>query len=130
MPGFRPDITPKSGYVLVRINLQYDEATDKSWDELELGAMSAPIGILSSELRAFVAGKSAAVSPVDKPFAARAEATYQRIIGALLECIAGKVPGVRAHPSFESEAKLMSRRSPSVLMVWMGCRAQSSDQVF
>ncbi|RLA52376.1 MAG: hypothetical protein DRR42_07740 [Gammaproteobacteria bacterium] len=37
----------------------------------------------------------------------RAEATYQNIIAALLDCIAGNLPGVDKHPSFSSEAKLI-----------------------
>jgi len=38
---------------------------------------------------------------------ARAEATYQNIIAALLEVIAGNLPAVERHPSFPSEAKLI-----------------------
>lgn len=37
----------------------------------------------------------------------RAETTYQNIIAALLDCIAGKLPGCKKHPSFASEAKLI-----------------------
>lgn len=37
----------------------------------------------------------------------RAESTYQNIIAALLDCIAGDLPGVEKHPSFPSEAKLI-----------------------
>ncbi len=37
----------------------------------------------------------------------RAETTYQNIIAALLDCIAGNLPNVEKHPSFESEAKLI-----------------------
>ena len=37
----------------------------------------------------------------------RAETTYQNIIAALLDCIAGKVPDIEKHPSFSSEAKLI-----------------------
>lgn len=37
----------------------------------------------------------------------RSEATYQNIIAALLACIAGNLPNVEKHPSFESEAKLI-----------------------
>lgn len=37
----------------------------------------------------------------------RAESTYQNIIAALLECIAGNLPGVEKHPSFASETKLI-----------------------
>ena len=37
----------------------------------------------------------------------RAESTYQNIIAALLDCIAGNLPGVEKHPSFASEAKLI-----------------------
>ncbi len=37
----------------------------------------------------------------------RAETTYQNIIAALLDYIAGKLPGVEKHPSFASEAKLI-----------------------
>ena len=37
----------------------------------------------------------------------RAEATYQNIIAALLDCISGKLPGIDKHPSFSSEAKLI-----------------------
>ena len=37
----------------------------------------------------------------------RAESTYQNIIAALLDCIAGNLPGVENHPSFPSEAKLI-----------------------
>lgn len=37
----------------------------------------------------------------------RAEATYQNIIAALLDCIAGNLPGIEKHPSFSSEAKLI-----------------------
>ncbi|MDP2783288.1 MAG: hypothetical protein Q8O38_01650 [Sulfurimicrobium sp.] len=37
----------------------------------------------------------------------RAETTYLNIIAALLDCIAGNLPNVKKHPSFESEAKLI-----------------------
>jgi hypothetical protein len=37
----------------------------------------------------------------------RAESTYQNIIAALLDCIAGSLPGIEKHPSFSSEAKLI-----------------------
>lgn len=37
----------------------------------------------------------------------RAESTYQNIIAALLDCIAGGLPGIEKHPSFPSEAKLI-----------------------
>lgn len=37
----------------------------------------------------------------------RAESTYQNIIAALLDCIAGGLPGIERHPSFASEAKLI-----------------------
>lgn len=37
----------------------------------------------------------------------RAESTYQNIIAALLDCIAGNLPDVEKHPSFSSEAKLI-----------------------
>ncbi len=37
----------------------------------------------------------------------RAETTYQNIIAALLDFIAGKLPGIEKHPSFTSEAKLI-----------------------
>jgi len=37
----------------------------------------------------------------------RSETTYQNIIAALLDCIAGNVPGTEKHPSFPSEAKLI-----------------------
>lgn len=48
--------------------------------------------------------KSDAVSP---PLSKRAETTYLNIIAALLDCIAGKLPNIDKHPSFESEAKLI-----------------------
>lgn len=37
----------------------------------------------------------------------RSERTYQRIIAVLLKCIEGELPGLVAHPSFASEAKLI-----------------------
>jgi hypothetical protein len=37
----------------------------------------------------------------------RAETTYQNIIAALLDCIAGNLPSIDSHPSFPSEAKLI-----------------------
>lgn len=37
----------------------------------------------------------------------RAETTYQNIIAALLDCIAGNLPDIEKHPSFPSEAKLI-----------------------
>ncbi|MFC1795889.1 hypothetical protein ACFL1V_02180 [Pseudomonadota bacterium] len=37
----------------------------------------------------------------------RAESTYKNIIAALLDCIAGALPSVEKHPSFENEAKLI-----------------------
>ena len=38
---------------------------------------------------------------------ARSETTYQNIIGALLEVIAGRVPGFDKHPDFVSDTKLI-----------------------
>lgn len=37
----------------------------------------------------------------------RAETSYLNMIAALLDCIAGHLPGVNKHPSFESETKLI-----------------------
>lgn len=37
----------------------------------------------------------------------RAESTYQNIIAALLDCIAGNLPNIKKHPSFPNEAKLI-----------------------
>ena len=42
-----------------------------------------------------------------KPLKGRAETTYNNIIGALLEFIAGDSPGMEKHPDFKSEAKLI-----------------------
>lgn len=39
----------------------------------------------------------------------RSKTTYQNIIAALLDCIAGNLPGVDKHPSFDSEARLIER---------------------
>jgi hypothetical protein len=43
----------------------------------------------------------------EKPLGTRAETTYQNIIAALLDCIAGKVPNVGKHPSFKDETQLI-----------------------
>ncbi len=37
----------------------------------------------------------------------RAEATYQNIIAALLDCVAGNLPNTVRHPSFQSEATMI-----------------------
>lgn len=37
----------------------------------------------------------------------RSETSYQHMVAALLDCIAGNLPNVKKHPSFESEAKLI-----------------------
>ncbi len=37
----------------------------------------------------------------------RAETTYQHIIAALLECVAGNIPGIEKHPSIINETKLI-----------------------
>lgn len=37
----------------------------------------------------------------------RSESTYQNIIAALLDCIAGNLPNTEKHPSFPGEAKLI-----------------------
>jgi len=42
-----------------------------------------------------------------KEMSSRSETTYQNIIAALLDCIAGNLPGIEKHPSFPSEAKLI-----------------------
>ena len=42
-----------------------------------------------------------------KPLGARTETTYLNIIGALLEVITGKSPGMKMHPDFISQAKLI-----------------------
>lgn len=42
-----------------------------------------------------------------KEMSPRSETTYQNIIAALLECIAGDLPGIVKHSSFPSEAKLI-----------------------
>lgn len=43
----------------------------------------------------------------DKPLGPKSEASYLRIIAALLEYIEGNAPGIDAHPKFTSEAKLI-----------------------
>ncbi len=70
--------------------------------KLEFKALREEKELIESErdsLRAIVE-KAAAPS-------GRAEATYQNIIAALLECIGGTLPGIEKHPSFASEAKLI-----------------------
>ena len=42
-----------------------------------------------------------------KEMSPRSETTYQNIIAALLDCIAGNLPNIEKHPSFPSEAKLI-----------------------
>lgn len=42
-----------------------------------------------------------------KGMSPRSETTYQNIIAALLDCIAGNLPSIDSHPSFPSEAKLI-----------------------
>lgn len=37
----------------------------------------------------------------------RSETSYQHMVAALLDCIAGNLPNIEKHPSFESEAKLI-----------------------
>ena len=39
----------------------------------------------------------------------RSETTYLNIIAALLDCVAGNLPNIEKHPSFESEAKLIEK---------------------
>lgn len=53
-----------------------------------------------------LASIKAKLKKLDTP-SERAETTYQNIIAALLDCIAGNLPNVEKHPSFESEAKLI-----------------------
>jgi hypothetical protein len=63
--------------------------------ETERDAARAMVDDLSGKLKA-------AGTPDD-----RSRTTYQNIIAALLDCIAGNLPNVDKHPSFESEAKLI-----------------------
>lgn len=44
-----------------------------------------------------------------KPLSPRAEATYQRIIAALLSYLQGEVPGVEKHPSFTNVSALIAK---------------------
>ncbi|NDV12491.1 hypothetical protein GZH52_06725 [Crenobacter sp. HX-7-9] len=39
----------------------------------------------------------------------RSETSYQHMVAALLDCIAGNLPNIEKHPSFESEAKLIDK---------------------
>ncbi|MCG9125178.1 hypothetical protein LH460_10960 [Laribacter hongkongensis] len=39
----------------------------------------------------------------------RSETSYQHMEAALLDCIAGNLPNIEKHPSFESEAKLIDK---------------------
>jgi len=50
-------------------------------------------------------------SEKEKPLGNRAETTYLNIIGALLEVVSGKSPGMSKHPDFISEAKLIEHFS-------------------
>lgn len=63
--------------------------------ETELNAARAMVDNLTAKLQA-------AGAPGE-----RAETTYQNIIAALLDCIAGNLPNVEQHPSFENETKLI-----------------------
>lgn len=64
---------------------------------------------LREEKEAIEAERDSLKDIVDKMGALgeRAESTYQNIIAALLDCIAGNLPGIEKHPSFPSEAKLI-----------------------
>ncbi|MEE4280216.1 MAG: hypothetical protein V2I82_17255 [Halieaceae bacterium] len=64
---------------------------------------------LREEKEAIEAERDSLKSMVDRLGASgeRAESTYQNIIAALLDCIAGNLPNVEKHPSFASEAKLI-----------------------
>ena len=44
----------------------------------------------------------------ETPIGKREKSSYLRIIGALVEYISGKTPGVDKHPSFENETKLIA----------------------
>lgn len=57
-------------------------------------------------LRAMVDSLTAKINATAVP-GDRAETTYLNIIAALLDCVAGHLPGVEKHPSFSSEAKLI-----------------------
>jgi len=56
--------------------------------------------------RAMVDDLAAKLKAADLPDE-RSRTTYQNIIAALLDCIAGNLPNVDKHPSFESEARLI-----------------------
>jgi hypothetical protein len=57
-------------------------------------------------LRAQVDNLAAKLKTADLP-GERSEATYQNIIAALLDCIAGNLPETVKHPSFDNESKLI-----------------------
>lgn len=84
--------------------------------ELKLSQANERIRMLEGEkgsaeterdaLRRMVDNLSAQLQGSDTP-GERAETTYLNIIAALLDVIAGNLPSIVKHPSFESEAKLI-----------------------
>jgi hypothetical protein len=81
---------------LTRANERIRESEEeKNRAETERDAARAMVDDLAAKLKAAgVPGE-------------RAKTTYLNIISALLDCIAGNLPNVDRHPSFESEAKLI-----------------------
>lgn len=72
----------------------------------EIEAIKREVELERDQLRAMIDALTDQLKNADVP-GDRAETTYQNIIAALLDCIAGNVPDVEKHPSFESEAKLI-----------------------
>lgn len=76
-----------------------------------LQTMQAEADALRARLAAVEGERDALLATVEKlrkTPGKRAEGTYQHIIGALLECINGALPGIDKHPSFANESALIA----------------------
>ena len=108
-PAFLFDAIERSTHSAISADAFRALKADHDKLEKRLATFKSECKTLSDERNAIESERNSLKAIVDNMGTPgeRAESTYQNIIAALLDCIAGNLPGIEKHPSFPSESKLI-----------------------
>lgn len=108
-PAFLFDDIERSSHTAINADAYRSLKADCDTLKQRLEKAKCEFKRLRDEKEAIKSERDSLKAMVDKMGAPgeRAEATYQNIIAALLDFIAGNFPGIEKHPSFTSESKLI-----------------------
>jgi hypothetical protein len=108
-PAFLFDDIERSSHTAISADAYRSLEAERDKLEKRLERAKSKLKKLRDEKDAIESERDSLIAMVDKMGAPgeRAESTYQNIIAALLDCVAGNLPGIEKHPSFPKESKLI-----------------------